>query len=350
MAQETTPYAPWNVIVAPGSPAEAESLAKAGQPPRPDVSPEVIAGGIPRSPQHDLIFNGGKTIPHLTFTNLFVGGQAAWKAADIEQIDTALAAAMNDVRLNNVMAQYFPGQTLSSKFLPSRVLPGPAPAVFSQGDVEQLVSRLFSAGTLASPDLANTVFNVMLPSGAVLNTDTSVTGEMAGDYGDPADETPDCDQDEPPPTDTSNTVDSLNGLGGFHGSVHIRRAGGGQDTVYYAVGAYSEFLPNGRPNGIPVFAQPWKNVAATFYHELWEARTDADVEDAINTGDGSVTGWVSAQGEECGDFPVFEANPLTLVFQEVPLADGSGTVPVQFQYSNAVHGPEGPIDKPHPAR
>ena len=48
-------------------------------------------------------------------------------------------------------------------------------------------------------------------------------------------------------------------------------------------------------------------------------------------------------------FPVDEAgNNLSLVFKEVPLADGSGTVPVQFQYSNAVHGPEGPIAQPHP--
>jgi hypothetical protein len=29
------------------------------------------------------------------------------------------------------------------------------------------------------------------------------------------------------------------------------------------------------------------------------------------------------------------------------LGDGSGTVPIQFQYSNAVHGPEGPIAAPH---
>ncbi len=87
---------------------------------------------------------------------------------------------------------------------------------------------------------------------------------------------------------------------------------------------------------------------ATFYHELNEARTDPDVEDAIKTGDDSVLGWVTQGGEEVGDFPVDEANPLSLVFKEVPLADGSGTVPVQFQYSNFVHGPEGPIDAPHP--
>jgi len=109
-------------------------------------------------------------------------------------------------------------------------------------------------------------------------------------------------------------------------------------------------LPNGTTNGIPVFDQPWKNVVATFYHELNEARTDPDVEDAIRAGNDpnavSFLGWTSQQGEECGDFPVFEANPLTQVFQEVPLTNGPGTAPVQFQYSNAVHGPEGPTPNP----
>src|SRR5262249_11374385 len=90
-------------------------------------------------------------------------------------------------------------------------------------------------------------------------------------------------------------------------------------------------------------------VVATFYHELNEARTDPDVDDAIRTGkiDG-VIGWNSDDGEECGDFPVFEAEPnLGLVFQEVSV-DGGGLAPVQFEYSNAVHGPEGPIPAPHP--
>jgi hypothetical protein len=31
----------------------------------------------------------------------------------------------------------------------------------------------------------------------------------------------------------------------------------------------------------------------------------------------------------------------------VALRDGGGTVPIQFQYSNAVNGPEGPIATPH---
>jgi hypothetical protein len=122
-------------------------------------------------------------------------------------------------------------------------------------------------------------------------------------------------------------------------------------TIYYAIGVYSETRQDGTTNGIPVFDAPWKNVVATFYHELNEARTDADVEDAIKAGnDPTATkflGWTSRQGEECGDFPVSEANPLTQVFQEVLLTNGNGRVPVQFQYSNAVRGPEGSIPSPH---
>jgi hypothetical protein len=120
-----------------------------------------------------------------------------------------------------------------------------------------------------------------------------------------------------------------------------------EQHVYYAVGVYSEVLAGGITNGIPAFDAPWKNVVATFYHELNEARTDPDVEEANRTGSINLVGWTSRSGEECGDFPVFEANPLSKVFQEVPLVDGGRTVPVQFQYSNAVHGPEGPIPAPH---
>src|SRR5215470_5968898 len=95
----------------------------------------------------------------------------------------------------------------------------------------------------------------------------------------------------------------------------------------------------------PIMASPYSTGRGRtwwqlFYHELQETRTDSDVEEAIRTGNNAFLGWTSRQGEECGDFPVFEAKPLTLVFQEVSLAKG-GTGPVQFQYSNAVHGPEG---------
>ena len=52
-------------------------------------------------------------------------------------------------------------------------------------------------------------------------------------------------------------ADAKHGLGGYHGSVHVT-SDGSDVTVYYAVGVYSE-----GGNGIPVFDQSWKNVAAT---------------------------------------------------------------------------------------
>jgi hypothetical protein len=319
---------PMNIVVRRGSHAEDKYRALGGVH---GLEPEQIAPGIAPNPAHDLIFHGGKTIQSLNFTNFYVGGDA-WQQGDIQNIDKALAAAMTDPELNNVMAQYFGGVAPTTSCKPSQKLAGAAPAQFSQGDVELLVSNLFKQGKLAGFDYGSTVFNFMLSPGTVLNDNSSPSearrapaGEVRR-HGVPQEE----------------EADSLHGLGGYHGSVQVN----GQ-TVYYAVGVYSE-SSNGQTNGIPVFDAPWKNVVATFYHELNEARTDPDVEAVINGSPSSMLGWTSRQGEECGDFPVFAANPLTQVFQEVALP-GGGTVPVQFQYSDYVHGPEGPIPNPDPA-
>jgi hypothetical protein len=232
--------------------------------------------------------------------------------------------------------QYFGNQPLVSTFKPSQVLPGVKPSVFSQGDVESLVGQLHSQGHLKDFDLTSTVFSFMLPSGTVLNTNVAPTVGTAERLA----------QTEANPAEPESEANSLQGLGGYHGSVHATG-----DTIYYAVGVFSERRPDGTVNGIVAFDKPWKNVVATFYHELNEARTDADVEDAIKAGnnpDGvKFLGWMSRQGQECGDFPIFEAKRLSLVMKEVLLTNGTGTVPVQFQYSNAVDGPEGPIAAPH---
>jgi len=327
---------PLRVFVGHGTKAEKGFHARKSMP-----SPEAIAPGVGPTPAHDLIFHGGHTIADLVFTNFYIGGTGSWKSSDIQNIDKALAAAMADVNLNNVMSQYYSSGRISSKSKPSQTLPGPRPAVFSQGDVEKLVQDLFTQGKLTGFDFSATVFNFLLPSGTILNTDGETTGASGADT-----EVAAAVRRSIPVEDEE---DSTQGLGGYHGSIH---AGSGtkDQIIYYAIGVYSETLPDGTVNGIPVFDQAWKNVVATFYHELNEARTDPDVEDAIRAGnDPNATkflGWTSKQGEECGDFPVFEANPLSQVFQEVKLTDGNGTVPVQFQYSDAVHGPEGPISKP----
>ena len=139
-----------------------------------------------------------------------------------------------------------------------------------------------------------------------------------------------------------NGVDSKHGLGGYHGSIHQ-----GTQTIYYAVGVFSE-----AGNGITVFPEGWKNTCAVFYHELCEARTDPDVEDAIRAGSSphadDFLGWYSPRGGEIGDIPLEEAGAnLTSVMKEVKLASGGKTVPVQLMWSNAVAGPEGPIAHKH---
>ena len=63
---------------------------------------------------------------------------------------------------------------------------------------------------------------------------------------------------------------------------------------------------------------------------------------------GPYLGCVSASGLELGDVPIRSDIPLSSVFREVPLANGSGVVPVQLLWSNAVRGPEGPLAQPHP--
>jgi hypothetical protein len=327
-----------NVVVAKGSQAEKFFAGRRGLPGGEEANPEVIVPGIPPRPAHDLRFHGGRTIASLTFTNLYIGAAQSWNPSDIQNIDTALSAALSDVDLNNVMKQYFGNHPITSTFKPSQILPGAKPAVFSQGDVENLAGQLHSAGSLKGFDLTSTVFNFMLPSGTVLNTNAAPTGGAA-EWRSTA---------ESNPAEPESEVSSLQGLGGYHGSIHASNG----ETVYYAVGVFSERRPDGTMNGIVAFDKPWKNVVATFYHELNEARTDADVEDAIKAGNNPAgtkfLGWMSRQGEECGDFPISEAGRrLSLVMQQVQLTNGTGTVPVQFQYSNAVHGPEGPIAAPH---
>lgn len=329
---------PMNVYVAQSSPAERVFRARSGVP---GSTPEVRVPGIPSTPAHDLLFHGGKTVPNLVFHNFYVGGSPSWQESDIRSIDQTLASAMSDRNLNNVIAQYFGAAELTSRFISSEIVLGPHPSVISQGDVESLLGALYWQDKLSNFDLSSTVFNFLLPSGTVLNTDTTPSpAALTAQH-----------QNQGIPDDED---DSLHGLGGYHGSIHITGTGGSAVKLYYAVGVFSEVLADGRVNGIPVFDEPWKNVVATFYHELNEARTDPDVEDAIRAGDSpsaaKFLGWTSRQGEECGDFPVLEAKPLTKVFQEIHLANGNGTVPIQFQYSNFVHGPEGPIAAPHPAQ
>jgi len=301
----------------------------------------VRAGSFPAHPGLNLKFFGGRTIEHLTFTHVYLGGKAAWNADDVAAIDRALPAAMKDPHLNNVLAQYYADGNPTSAFKPSRILEEPLPPVVHRDTIESLVASLDRANGLSGFDLAASVFCFLLPRGVVL-----VDGDSTGN----AERESDGDEDDQPRfnpalREQDEADDSKHGLGGYHGSIHPH--GAKTDTVYYAVGVYSE-----GDNGIVAFDEPWKSICATFYHELCEARTDPDVEDAIRLGDtpaaDKLLGWYSPKGGEIGDIPMEEAGAhLERVMREVPLANGKGKVPVQLQWSNAVGGPEGPIARKH---
>jgi hypothetical protein len=222
---------------------------------------------------------------------------------------------MQGPKLNNVIAQYFPGAKLSCDVRESFIWEEPLPARLDEPDVQALAMQLFDESAIEKRDLETCLFNFILPAGAELRLDGS---------------------------------SSLRGLGGYHGSVHFSR-GGKRLTLYYSANVFSQMLPNGRENGIVAFNRPWKNVVATLYHEINEFRTDADVNDAIAKNDDSFLGWNSRRGSEIGDQPIFVASDLALVFKQVRGSAGGPFLPVQLMYSNAVHGAEGPLASPRKA-
>jgi hypothetical protein len=316
------------VYVRPSSVAERRHRALNGQS---ITRTGALAPGFRPTPAHDLKYRGGRTIADLAYINFFLGGAGAWNRSDVDNINSALDKATSDPALNNVLRQYFSNQPISARFLSWHFIGTRKPAKVTQSDVERVVSGLQAGGFFSGVDLSKTVMNIMLPSGVVLTDGGSPESDELEDEG-----------SRPPGTPEREEASSLSGLGGYHGSINLPAG-----PVYYAVGVYSQKLPGGGENGIAVFDASWKNVVATFYHELCEARTDPDVEEAIRRNDVRFIGWNSDQGEECGDFPVFEAESnLSLVFREVAVAAG-GLVPIQLQYSNTAHGPEGPIESVH---
>ena len=63
-----------NVCVAPKSAADKSIRART-------MMLSDIAPGIQPSPDHDLIFNGGRTLANLNFFNFYVGGAEFWQAS-----------------------------------------------------------------------------------------------------------------------------------------------------------------------------------------------------------------------------------------------------------------------------
>lgn len=315
-----------NVALAPESAAH-----RAVEPPAPQPSQKAasskLAPGFEPLPDWDMTPGGGNTIADLVYVNRYVGKAGAWAEGDVTNIDRALEAAMSDEALQSVLAQYYPGP-ISSRTLPSALHEVELPPTVYKDQVEHLARQLHSEGAIGDSDPASTLIDILLPRGIELSD------EFSPGFRAPAGEEEALERRRAGTIklDPDDAADSGHGLGGYHGSVHL----GGGVEIYYAVGVYSE-----GDNGIAAFDEPWKNVVATFYHELNEARTDPDVEDVNATGDASLLGWYSQEGQgEIGDLPINACEgDLSLVFKEVALSDGPGTVPIQLMWSNLANGP-----------
>ena len=300
---------PMRIQVAPGSEAEYRHYRTAARRSG-DIIREALAPGVSASPQDDLIFRGGKTLPRMGFQNIYLGHPSDFAPGDVESIDDAITRIMRDEKLQGIIQQYFPGKKLEYDIARSVILDENRRNEMDEPDVQNKVIDLFDSNLLVTTDLDRTVFNLILAPDTVLKLSGS---------------------------------SSRAGLGGYHGSVHFTRDGQTR-TLYYSANVYSA-VRSGRRNGIPFFSTPWKNVVCTLYHELIESQTDPDVNDAIRTNDLRFIGFNSQFGQEIGDQPI-SANTLDKVFKEVLTLPGPKPTPVQFIYSNSVHGAEGPDEKP----
>ena len=119
----------------------------------------ALASGVAGSPQEDLKYRGGRTIKDLKFINIYVGGATSWDPNDWKSIDNALAAAMSDQKLNNVIVQYFGNQPVSAQFIKSFFMDGWKPTTVQKNDLTAQVQNLYSQGAFKGLDLPNTVVN-----------------------------------------------------------------------------------------------------------------------------------------------------------------------------------------------
>ena len=300
---------PMRVQVAPGSEAEYRHYLMVRERAGDRLDREALAPGVSASPRDDLVFRGGKTLPKMAFQNIYLGRPSDFSGGDVENIDDAITRVMRDEQLKNIVQQYF-NKPLQYDIAPSVTLNENRANEMDEPDVQNKVIDLFDRNLIAASDIDRTIFNLILAPDTVLKLQGS---------------------------------SSLAGLGGYHGSVHFSRNGQTR-TLYYSANVYSA-IRAGKRNGIPFFAAPWKNVVCTLYHELIESQTDPDVGDAIRQNDRRFIGFNSNRGQEIGDQPISN-NSLDRVFKEVLTLPGPKPTPVQFMFSNKVHGAEGPDEKP----
>ena len=103
------PY-PMRIQVMPGSEAEYRHYRAAARHSDESIEREALAPGVSASPQDDLVFRGGKTLPQMGFQNVYLGRASDFAPGDVESIDDAITRVMRDEQLKSIIQQYFPRQ------------------------------------------------------------------------------------------------------------------------------------------------------------------------------------------------------------------------------------------------
>src|SRR3954452_22332917 len=104
---------PMRVQVMPGSEAEYRHYWAAARHSDERIEREALAPGITASPQDDLVFRGGKTFPQPGFQNVYLGRSSDFAPGDVGSIDDAITRVIRNEQLQNIIQQYFHGQTLA---------------------------------------------------------------------------------------------------------------------------------------------------------------------------------------------------------------------------------------------
>ena len=280
-----------NVVLGPQS---AAHRVVAPEPPEPsEAEPDAnLAKGFQPQPAWNLKDIGGKTISDLTFVNRYMGGAAAWQLSDTQNIDRALHAAMTDAELQKVMAQYF-NEPISSAMLPSAVKRDAAVgATVYKNTAEKLAAQMHAEGALDGADPASSIINVMLPEGVVLSDDIPMDKPPKGHEAKNTSAGAKARSSSIPTTRPTPRTDSAATTAASTWKAASR------STTRWACTPRATTASRRSTNS-------WKNVVATFYHELNEARTDADVEDVNADNDDNLLGWYSEAGQgEIGDLPI----------------------------------------------
>ena len=239
---------------------------------------------------------------------------------------------MSDNGLQSVLPQYY-APAISSHMLPSVILPDHAPATIYKDQVEALAARIYSDGALGDADPGRTVVNIMLPRGVVLmdgfspgfqppaGTEAEHERRLHGVVKVDDEKTP------TPGTAWAGTTDRRMSAA-RHGRLLRRR------RVLRGRQRHSRLQPALEERGGDVLPRAQRGPDRPGRGRRHQDRRQLQARLVLG-----------AEGGEIGDIPVKEAGAsLSLVFNEIELADGSGAVPVQLMWSNKDNGPASHMD------